>query len=48
MLASLSDKVQTDAKMAAERAKRLQDAHARTSGIVDAILQGGSLDDSGL
>ncbi len=48
MLTSLSDKVQADAKAAAERSKRLQDAHARTSGIVDAILAGDSLDDSGL
>ncbi len=48
MRTSLNEKVQADAKVPWERMARLDEAHARTSGIVDAILQGGSPDDCGL
>ena len=48
MLVSLGEKAQSDANLAAERMQRLVAAHARTSGIVDSILAGGSLDDAGL
>ena len=48
MLESLAEQVQADAKAAGERLVRLDEAHERTSGIVDTILQGGSLADCGL
>jgi argininosuccinate lyase len=48
MLLALGGKAQSDADLATERLQHLVDAHARTSGIVDSILAGRSLQDAGL